>query len=385
MKISSLVTCAAAAVAVTVMSPAVARALPTMIRLGYIDCAACHISPQGGGLLNPYGKGIDQSQSLRAGEYRPSERPLLRALNLGGRVTQDFRAVVREQAASILGGSPVAQFTPRLMYRNVTQIGKGLRVSGTVTGETASTLRPPLGYDPAPRASAIFVNTALVHYRAGNRFEIAAGRDRLPSGINVPDLSAMIKARNRLGYYDAPTQVKAFFAGARYHVTPFVYAAGGNEQPGEGESGAGTLAEVDLFGRQKTVAGVTLRRGVATNGTRHAFGAYTRLGFGRWGILAEHDVTQRARIVPARDSFRQRTTFAQVFWAAREWLVASAVGERVHVDLPFAERQTAASLELAARFMSQMTVVVSGKVQRNLLTGTQSKSVIIQLALKTVD
>ena len=28
-----------------------ALASPTMIRLGYTDCATCHVSPQGGGLL----------------------------------------------------------------------------------------------------------------------------------------------------------------------------------------------------------------------------------------------------------------------------------------------------------------------------------------------
>jgi hypothetical protein len=356
-----------------------------MIRLGYVDCAACHISPQGGGLLTLYGKGIDQAQSLRAGEYRPSERPSLRALNLRGRVTQDFRVVVREQAASIMSGSPFSQFTPRLMYRNATEIGKGFRVAATVTGETASTPRPSLRYDPPARASAIFVNTALLHYPSGHRFEIAAGRDHLPTGVNVSDRGAMFKARNRLGYYDAPTQVKAFVAGTRYHLTPFVYGAGGNDGAGESESGAGTLAEVDLFGRQKTVAGVTLLRGVAANGTRRTIGAYARLGFGRWGVLAEHDVTDRTRTLSATDSFRQRTTFAQVFWAAREWLVASAVGERLHVDLPFAERQAAASLELAARFLSQMTVVVSGKVQRDLLARTQSKSIVVQLAVKTVN
>ena len=37
-----------------------------MIRLGYADCASCHLSPQGAGLLTAYGKGIDEAQSLRA-------------------------------------------------------------------------------------------------------------------------------------------------------------------------------------------------------------------------------------------------------------------------------------------------------------------------------
>jgi hypothetical protein len=36
--------------------PAPAYALATMIRLGYTNCAVCHLSPQGGGLLTPYGR-----------------------------------------------------------------------------------------------------------------------------------------------------------------------------------------------------------------------------------------------------------------------------------------------------------------------------------------
>ena len=50
-----------------------ALALPTMIRLGYTGCATCHFAPQGGGPLNPYGKSIDEAQSLRGGEYRPRD------------------------------------------------------------------------------------------------------------------------------------------------------------------------------------------------------------------------------------------------------------------------------------------------------------------------
>jgi hypothetical protein len=47
-----------------------ALASPTMIRLGYSDCATCHVSPQGGGLLTPYGRGIDVAQSLRRRHHR---------------------------------------------------------------------------------------------------------------------------------------------------------------------------------------------------------------------------------------------------------------------------------------------------------------------------
>src|SRR5262249_56446840 len=46
-----------------------AFASPTMVRLGYARCSACHLAQQGAGLLTDYGKGIDEAQSLRAKEY----------------------------------------------------------------------------------------------------------------------------------------------------------------------------------------------------------------------------------------------------------------------------------------------------------------------------
>ena len=82
--------------------------------------------------------------------------------------------------------------------------------------------------------------------------------------------------------------------------------------------------------------------------------------------------------------FRQSTGFGQVFWAAREWLVASATAERLRVDRPFEENLKAARIDLTARFSSQLTVGVGARVQRDALTGRLSRSIIIQLAAKTV-
>jgi hypothetical protein len=226
------------------------------------------------------------------------------------------------------------------------------------------------------------VNTALVHYRPVKAIELAAGRDQLPSGVNVPDLASFIKSRNRLGYYDAPTQVKAFWAGKRFAVTPFLYAPGGHERAGERESGGGTLAEVDVLGHGRTVVGATLLRGTAGNGTRRTIGGYARLGFGRWGILAEHDVTDRTREA-IEGEFRQHATYGQLFWAVREWLVASAVAERLTVAQPFPERLAAGRLEVAARLTNQASLTAGVRVQRNLITGRQTPSITIQAAFKS--
>jgi len=48
-----------------------------------------------------------------------------------------------------------------------------------------------------------------------------------------------------------------------------------------------------------------------------------------------------------------------VFWAIREWFVASGTGEQVHVDAPFQEHLVAVRLELAARLSPKATVVLA--------------------------
>jgi hypothetical protein len=359
-----------------------ALALPTMIRLGYSECGACHISPQGGGPLNLYGRGIDRAQSLIGGEYTPATDDFTRALTLDGRMTHDVRTVIQELTTHTPGHVDESRWWPRLMYRNVTDIAKGFRVSATLTGETDSTLRPALSYDPPSEASSVFVNTALLQYRTGE-VEFAVGRDQLPTGINIPDLAPWIKSRNRLGYYDAPTQFKMFWTGSRVHLAPFVYGPGGNEAPGEREKGAGTVAEFVLGDHQRTVLGTSVLGGSSANGARRVLGGFVRVGFGQWGILAEHDRTDRTREAPAGASFTQDASYAQLFWAAREWLVLSGTGERLHVDQPFEERALAAKLELTARLAPQATVGVSSRVQRDQITGRVSTLITLQVALKT--
>ena len=93
--------------ALLALAAAPASALPTMIRLGYPTCASCHISPQGGGPLNAYGRGIDEAQSRRGGEYVPTDPGEGRPLNLWGRVTHDVRTVIQEQQTWV-SGQPAA-------------------------------------------------------------------------------------------------------------------------------------------------------------------------------------------------------------------------------------------------------------------------------------
>ncbi len=375
---------AAVSFGMLVWSPSRALALPAMIRLGYPNCASCHISPQGAGLLNLYGRSIDQSQSLAGGEYSPWQSPFSQFINANGRITQDLRSVMQQQDVSTTGRPGTQVFRGRYIYRNATELGKGLRITATVTGENQNALRPTLAYEPPVNSSQVFVNTALLSYRARPSLEFAIGRDQLPTGLNIADLSVFIRSRNRLGYYDAPTQVKAFWWTKRFQVSPYAYGPGGNERSGEHESGGGVLSEVDVFGKQRTVVGMNLLHGAATNIDRTLVGPYARLGFGKWGILAEHDMTTRSLKAGTQASFWQSTTYGQLFWAAREWLVPSLIVERLRVDRPYLERLDAAKIELAARLSSQVSISAGPRIQRDEVTGRIARSIVFQIAIKTV-
>jgi hypothetical protein len=183
--------------------------LPTMIRLEYPNCVSCHISPQGGGPLNLYGKGIDLAQSRKGGEYKPADGRN-DVLSLGGRVEQDLCAAMSSQLTATTGGPLLSINRGRFFYCNVTTLGKGFRIAATVDGESDTTTRKTSAYDPSLRPGLVLVSTALLHYRPKEGLEFAVGRDALPQVLIIPDQTADIKARNRFGYYDVPTQRKLF-------------------------------------------------------------------------------------------------------------------------------------------------------------------------------
>ena len=114
-------------------------------------------------------------------------------------------------------------------------------------------------------------------------------------------------------------------------------------------------------------------------------GPYFRLGFGKWGILGEHDVTQRKRTLPAIANFRQSATYGQIFWAPREWLVPSLIAERLTVARPFREDRLGGRLEVAARLTSEATLGISTRVQRDFVTGRYTRTFLLQIAMKTLN
>jgi hypothetical protein len=359
--------------------------LPTMVRLGYTNCVSCHLTPQGGGLLNEYGRGIDEAQSLRAGDYVVNDKEPTSALTFGGHLDQDFRVMLSDAFTRKPGGDYSSAFRSRFYYRTVTTLSKGFRFTATAAGENEPSPRRNLKYDPAIVPSEAFLPTALVQYRPKDGIEVAVGRDQLPMGIYTGDLATLIRSRNRYGYYDTPLQAKVFFWSKRWQLVPYAFAPRGGSIDQVRERGGGVLAEYDLFGKGRTIVGLNVLRGLDSLEHRTLSGIYTRLGFGAWGILAEHDLTFRSQSSVAEyRRFNQSTSYVQVFRAFREWLVASAIVERLNVQTPFDERLLAGRGELVARLSPNFTLGARIGAQYDRVTGRAAPVFTVQMAWKTV-
>jgi hypothetical protein len=131
--------------------------------------------------------------------------------------------------------------------------------------------------------------------------------------------------------------------------------------------------------------GVNALHGEDRLGTRNFAAVHTRLGFGKWGILAEQDFTRRNQVPTAGNAaFGQTGTYIQAFRAFREWLVASAIFERLTVQDPFRERLVAGRAELSARLTPNFTLGLRTGVQFDQQTGRAAPVITVQLAWKTV-
>ena len=354
-----------------------AVASPTMIRLGYRDCASCHLSPQGGGLLTPYGKGVDEAQSLRAREIPIVEAPQPRFL-------YDARFIAAAQlASSHADGTRTTASTFRLMLRGALNLHERHRLNYSVGLEspTLSSSNRAIG---TSTAANVVVPKALWEYQATEGLQLAVGRDEMPSGIGLPDPLTFMRRGSDPGNTAYPTQVKAFWHNERLEITPYVFGPGGDEEIEAQQYGAGVVAGVDVW-KQRAVLGVSARSAHAVSDTgldRRSIGAFARLGFGKWGILAEHDLSSRtAEAVP---STRYLAGHTQVFFAPVEWLVTSLGAEHLVIEGPRPSHVYRLAPGVQARLSNNLTLLFN---TRDVFTGAaagRTRTYSLQVAVKSV-
>lgn len=161
-----------------------AHAFPEMIRLGYVNCTACHVSPNGGGLMTDYGRSIS-SEALSTWASLKEEQPghgyvpePPAWLKIGGdlRVIQTY--VDNPQATSTSAFPMQMDLELGLNFGKVWYV-QGLGLQGGPNGAS--------GRDEfvAHKYYAMYNPTEESYARAGKYL--------LPYGLNIPDHTSLIK------------------------------------------------------------------------------------------------------------------------------------------------------------------------------------------------
>jgi hypothetical protein len=350
-----------------------AFALPTMIRLGYTDCATCHVSPQGGGLLTSYGKGIDTAQSLFSREVRPDEGQ--------GRFFYDVRFVTGGSLRSSSRDPDVLRLTNfRMLQRGVLNMSAHTRLSYEAGLDTPTLSRVPAS---AGRTANAVIGKVLLAYRPRRGVELAIGRDSLPTGLGLPDPQRFTERQHDPLGTAFPTQVKAFLWTDRLQLTPYVFGPGFDEDPSRRQRGAGVVGGVDVWKRH-AVLGMSARMSTSRAADRKSVGAFARLGFGRWGILAEHDLISRVVSEDPVADAQYVAGYTQFFVAPVEWFVPSLIVDEVVSTGPGARRSYRLAPSLAIRLSDNYTVQFSTRDEFVVGAAPNSRTYALTVAVKTV-
>ncbi|NBX68187.1 MAG: hypothetical protein EBR01_04405 [Proteobacteria bacterium] len=255
-----------------------ALGFPEMIRHGYPNCITCHVSPNGGGLITPYGRALSQEvlstwTTENESAFLWSTVELPDWINAGG----DFRAVqTRLDTPSYRSGKWV-----------IMQADAEMAISnGEFT--VLATIGKSHDSDPPKFIDHFMSRRHYVIYHPQEEIYLRAGRFQKAFGINLPD--HIVSTKQGLGWnYGSETyNLEASWIDADKDL--FLTGVFGRPDNSDldREKGVATRAGFNVGENHK--AGMSYFYGDKSTASRHVFGPYALLGFRKdLFLLAEVD------------------------------------------------------------------------------------------------
>lgn len=259
------------ALAAAVFVSGSAWAFPEMVRHGYVNCTSCHVSPNGGGILNGYGR--VQAEEVLSTWSREGEGAFLHGLlpstdpplSFGGdfRVLQLFRESAKEKEGRFIfmqGDLEAAVKTGPVQVVATAGVQD-------IPGKEFTSRRHYVLYRPSEES----------------HWMVRAGRFLPAFGLNLPDHAIATKQGVGLGQGSESYNLEGAWLGEQFDV--FATAIFG--RPGQDrEQGFAVRGAYNIGERAKVGAGYYL--GIDSDSTRHLFGPYAIVGFTeKFFLLAE--------------------------------------------------------------------------------------------------
>ena len=366
-------------------------AAPRLANDGALSCVACHVAPQGRGLLNRYGRSVDMDQSFSDRDFTGEIMGLLDPKFADGKWKGAFGNVL---ADFVVTGRFNHEFdvnktdpTLSALYRQIVYFGaeRNFRINTELGFRDTGLADTALGsHLTAVGGDRFFLKKLMLEWRMKGEgghsgSELAIGRDYLPLGLQIDDHTTYILHLNRNGVYDYPLQIKYLSWRDNSFWSAFLYAPSFDEQLNNREYGAGGLYEIYPF--RRLAVGVQGVAGFGDQSDRLRVGGYLRWGISpKWSLLAEVDYTQFWDKGGLGMDGGQVTAFLQLHYTHTEWLVSSLSGNFAHSgllasgDSHFSGRYT-----LSARLSRNVTVGMSytqGDIRRNLAEGQEGTAFV---------
>ena len=317
---------------------------PRMISYDYPNCISCHISVQGRGLLNAYGRGIDLAQSYS----RLDHTGLILGRVVRSKETSETwdgrfgNVLIDAVLTSRLNQQRNPEKTDPLLfalYRQTIFAGErdqcrlNTEIGFRDSGLNDLQLGPHL---TATGGGTVFVRKLLLEWRLDENGtsgqELVIGRDYLPFGLQIDDETAFILHLNHNGFYDYPLQLKYFIWNEKSLTSAFIYAPSFEERSNSREYGGGILYERYLS--RNLALGIQGLAEFGEEADRLKMGAYIRWGISsKWALLAQADYSRFWNVAASQAQGDQVTAYLQLFYHHYEWLVSSVTGNYAYSDL----------------------------------------------------
>lgn len=244
-----------------------AWAYPEMVRHGYVNCTACHVSPSGGGILTTYGRELSREVLSIWGREGESEFAYgaLKApewLQLGG----DIRTVeiYRDNAVARM-----ARFIPM-------QADLEAAISTEKWG-AAATLGLSRKLEGTGYTLEGISRRHYVMYRPTETWSVRAGKFFTAFGIQLPDHFASTRAGIDIAEQGTESyNIESAYLGEAFSVHATAILGRINESRALSETGVALRGSYSFFERYQV--GLSLLRGSTTEKTRTLSGPFAVLG-----------------------------------------------------------------------------------------------------------
>lgn len=253
-------------------------AFPELVRHGYVNCTSCHISPNGGGALTPYGRTL--AEDVLSTWHRENEGQVLyNAITLPQWLilSGDFRAM------QSMRDTPTArdkQFI--VMQGDLEAVGSYDRFS------LLATIGKSEKQNAKNAEEALVSHRHFLMYRPNDELFFRLGRFEPSYGLNLQDHSILI--RRGIGWDQNTETYNLELAWLSGQFDLFVDAIFGRPDNRDLKKETGFALKGSWNAGDSYKVGVNYFYGSKETQTRHLFGPYGMLGFTkRLILLAEID------------------------------------------------------------------------------------------------